>query len=101
MKPKVSGIRIQRKDGSTLFAGAVNELPIREDYMISSSYALFKDKDPCVIHRTYIAKKLYFEVHEKIRGFKKNGRQQIDSCEITEFSQCINLDMENAEILID
>jgi hypothetical protein len=38
------------------------QLPIKSDVIINKSIELFNDKEPCIIHRTYVIKKLMLEI---------------------------------------
>ena len=44
-------------DGSKeLFNKKIQNLPIKEEYIIKRSIELFDDEDPCIIHQSYVIK---------------------------------------------
>lgn len=65
---------IKSAQGDILYEGAFNELPVKEDYVISQSIALYQEEEPCIIYRTHILRKLYLDILEQFGGKPKKGR---------------------------
>lgn len=90
-------IEIKHKDGAVIYHGPMNELPIREEYMLEKSMELYQEPEPCVIYRTHIAKKLYLAMYEKLEETLK--KEEYASCdELEDYFSHIMLDTKNAVI---
>lgn len=50
-----------------LFSSKVESLPLAENVIIEKSIELLKDPEPCIIHKTYIMKKLFFEIDDFLK----------------------------------
>jgi hypothetical protein len=55
-------IRIMGRDGSVLFEGALNTLCFTEKLVIEKSIFFFNDEEPCFIHRSAVAARLFGEL---------------------------------------
>lgn len=62
MKDKI--ICLTDNNGRIIYEGAFSSLPLNEEYIIKKSIELFNDEEPCIIHRTYIIRKILFEVND-------------------------------------
>lgn len=49
-------------NGNNLVNYTPLQLPIKENVIIEKSIELFDDDEPCIIHRTYVMKKLMLEI---------------------------------------
>lgn len=45
-----------KKEDNILFDGKLINIPIKEASIVEKSIELFDDDDPCIIHKSYIAK---------------------------------------------
>lgn len=51
----------------------VIDIPLKEKTIISKSIEWFSDPEPCMIHRSAVMKRLYFELIEYFESQKNNG----------------------------
>ncbi len=65
------------KKGSTNCECKLNSLPFKDEIIIEKSIELFNDREPCIIHRTYVIKKLMLEVSEYLDEVLPDGKGQI------------------------
>lgn len=56
-------------------------LPIKENIIIKKSIELFDDDEPCIIHRTYVMKKLMLELDSIVENLidKNSNLLKIDN----------------------
>lgn len=101
MKMKIRNIRIICSNNRTIFSGLVSQIPLKEEYIIAQSLEWFNESEPCIIHRTYVAKKFYIELYEKLLYFKTNQITEILCSKVSEFAKNIDLDISDASIFID
>lgn len=66
---------VRAENGDVLYEGAFNELPVKENYIIEKSVELYQEKEPCIIYRTHIVKKLYLDILEQFGGKPEKGRR--------------------------
>lgn len=94
MKSNKKLVQIIHENGTILYSGNLNELPLREDYIIAKSIELFHEKDPCIIYRTHVAKKFYLNLYELL-----NQQSYSLSCyTISELQQAVDLDLADSSI---
>lgn len=60
-------------DGNEVYSGKIENLPIKEEVLISESIELFGDDDPCIIHRSYIIKKILFQFIKEADSVKSGN----------------------------
>lgn len=65
------------KKGSTNCECKLNSLPFKDEIIIEKSIELFNDREPCIIHRTYVIKKLMLEISEYLDEVLPDGKGQI------------------------
>lgn len=65
---------VKSEEGNILYEGAFNELPVKEDYVISKSIELYREEEPCIIYRTQIVRRVYLDILEQFGGKPKKGR---------------------------
>lgn len=53
----------------------VIDIPLKEKTIISKSIEWFNDPEPCMIHRSAVMKRLYFELLEYLESQKNNGNR--------------------------
>ncbi|WP_024831735.1 hypothetical protein [Ruminiclostridium josui] len=70
------------KKGCTNNEYKLNSLPFKEEIIIKKSIELFNDREPCIIHRTYVMKKLMLEINEYFNEVLPDGKGQIELEEI-------------------
>jgi hypothetical protein len=56
-------IRLLGGDGAVLFEGPLNELRLSEKLIIAKSVFFFHDPEPCFIHRSAVAARLFGELN--------------------------------------
>lgn len=56
-----------------IFEKRVIDIPLKEKTIISKSIEWFSDPEPCMIHRSAVMKRLYFELIEYFESQKNNG----------------------------
>ncbi|AUD65351.1 hypothetical protein BK011_06485 [Tenericutes bacterium MZ-XQ] len=64
-----------KKNQDILYEGHPLDLPIKQDKLIEKSIEMFDDKNPCIIHQTYVIESF---VDALISRFKKNLNQDIE-----------------------
>ncbi len=65
------------KKGSTNLECKLNSLPLKDEKIIEKSIELFNDREPCIIHRSFVMKKLMLEINEYFIEVLQNGKGQI------------------------
>ncbi len=65
------------RNGRTELQCKLNSLPLREEKIIEKSIELFNDPEPCIIHKSYVIKKLLLEIDEYLSGVLPEGKGQI------------------------
>lgn len=62
---------------SIIYEDRFSSLPIKEDGIVNKSIELFHDSEPCIIHRTFIMKKFYFEMDKYLDCLLKDGMKEV------------------------
>lgn len=101
LQVKIINIKIISFDGSELFSGLVTELPLEEEYIIAKSIERFNESEPCIIYRTHIGKIFYMELYEKLNYYRENGITKLPLSEVSIFFDNINLNTQEAYIIIN
>lgn len=68
---KWKNITLTAQNGDIIYEGSLNELPVREDYIIEKSKELYNEEEPCIIYRTHIMKSLYLAIWEQMKEKQK------------------------------
>lgn len=74
---RLKGILITNENGETIFQGVLTSLPLKEDTIIKKSIELFNDSEPCIIHKSYTMKKLFFEVENFFINSLDQGNKEL------------------------
>lgn len=56
----------------------LTSLPLKEECLISKSIELFNDCEPCIIHRTFVMKKIFFEIDEYLSNISKEKGNELN-----------------------
>lgn len=80
MKKRKMTIKIT-KDTNTLFEGKLIDLPLKDAYIIKKSIELFDDEDPCIIHKSYVAKGFSDSL---LTLFEENSKSILNGIDFTE-----------------
>jgi rRNA-processing protein FCF1 len=84
-----------KNDNKILFDGHPLDLPIKQEMLIDKSVEMFDDKNPCIIHQTYVIESF---IDALITRFKKHLNEDIKlSREIEEIKF---IDIKNIESCI-
>lgn len=59
-------LEIVTQEGLWVYKGTVLDLPFKEPLIVNKSIEVFDDEDPCVIHRSFVTKKIAEEFLKKI-----------------------------------
>ncbi len=79
----------------------ITSLPLKEEYIINKSVELFNDCEPCIIHRTFVMKKIFFEIDEYFDKLLCEGKNEIAIELIPEYIiQPVDLKVQVEKILI-
>lgn len=70
VKMKVCFLDCNKK---VIFEKRVIDIHLKEKTIISKSIEWFSDPEPCMIHRSAVMKRLYFELIEYFESQKNNG----------------------------
>jgi len=55
-------VRIVNPEGIVVFSGNILDLPIQNKYVVKKSIEMFDDADPCIIHKSYVIRKVVDEI---------------------------------------
>lgn len=66
-------VKIINSEGITVFSGNILDLPLKNDYVIKRSIELFDDADPCIIHRSYVIRKVVDEIKIMLKVKDQTG----------------------------
>ncbi len=66
-------------NGNEIYLGKIENLPIKEEVIIRESIELFGDDDPCIIHRSYIIKKVLFQFIEEADRVKPGNSVKLSA----------------------
>jgi hypothetical protein len=67
-------LKVYKKE-KLLYEGKFIDLPVKEEYIVKQSIALFDDDDPCIIHKSFILKEFSDEL---LTLFKSNNNQLLE-----------------------
>ncbi len=88
--------------GSTLHECKLNSLPLKEEKIIEKSIELFNDREPCIIHKSFVMKKLMLEINEYFNEVLPNGKGQIALEEIPKnIKELLNISYDVLKIQLD
>lgn len=73
-KMKWKNITVTARNGAIIYEGPLNELPVKEEYIIEKSRELYNEEEPCIIYRTHITKKLYLDIWDQLKDNQKKKR---------------------------
>lgn len=59
-------------DGEVIKNYKIQDLPFKEEEIIRKSIELFSDPEPSIIHKTYVMKKMMFEIEDYLNKEKIN-----------------------------
>ena len=71
---KWKNIAVTARNGDIIYEGPLNELPVKEEYIIEKSRELYNEEEPCIIYRTHITKKLYLDIWDQMKEKHKKRR---------------------------
>lgn len=90
------------KKGSKNCECKLNSLPFKDEIIIEKSIELFNDREPCIIHRTYVIKKLMLEVSEYFGEVLPDGKGQIALEEVpVKIKELLNISRDVVKIQLD
>jgi hypothetical protein len=87
-------IKIVDQAGHVIFSGNILDLPIQHNYIIKRSIELFNDADPCIIHKSYVIRKIVDEIKEIVNVKNQSGislKGYVDQLHFLELEQLGNL----------
>lgn len=88
-------------NGNIVLNGKITSLPLKEEYIINKSVELFNDCEPCIIHRTFIMKKIFFEIDEYFNKLLCEGKNEISiECVPESIIQPMDLNFQVQKFLI-
>jgi hypothetical protein len=64
-------------NGNIICKQKLTSLPLKEKCIIDKSIELFSDCEPCIIHRTFVMKKIFFEIDECLDKIVNEGKSEI------------------------
>lgn len=84
-------IIIKNSKNEIIFQGNILDIPIKEDYIIQKSIEIFDDDDPCIIHKSFVIKKVVDDLLDKLpkeENIKLKAVSDIDflDCDIADCS---------------
>lgn len=73
---------------TVLYEGKLQDVPLKEEYIVKKSIELFDDDDPCIIHKSYVVK----EYADKILDLLK-VKSTVLAKDCKELLDCLNIDI--------
>ncbi len=73
------------EDGDVLFKGRPLEMPFKKEAVVQKSVELFDDDDPCIIHKSHVARHFADMVEERFKAEKKDALRLEDHPDIDAF----------------
>ena len=71
-------------DGEVTMQKKLTTLPIREDVLIRKSIEFFNDPEPCMIHRSAVMKRIYYELGDYLDAMLSNNIKEVDWVSVPE-----------------
>jgi len=65
------------RNGRTKLQCKLSSLPLKEEKIIEKSIELFNDPEPCIIHKSYVIRKILLEIDEYLGEVLLEGKGQI------------------------
>jgi len=65
-------VALVHADGTVLFEGRPLEMPFKKEAVIEKSIELFDDDDPCIIHKSHVARHFADILEERFKSEKKD-----------------------------
>ena len=59
--------------GKEIYKGKIENIPIKEEYILNESMNLFMDDDPCIIYRSLIIKKILIKFIDELNKISTCG----------------------------
>ncbi|NLX70235.1 MAG: hypothetical protein GX024_04970 [Clostridiales bacterium] len=88
-------------DNNLIMKKDLTSIPIKEECIIKKSIELFNDPEPCIIHRTYVLKKIFMEMSEYFDKVLMDGENEIPwSCIPKNITNVIDIKEEVQKIMI-
>ncbi|MDF2700229.1 MAG: hypothetical protein K0Q49_1785 [Haloplasmataceae bacterium] len=81
-------IVLKTKDGKVIFKGNILDIPIKKDYIIQKSIEIFNDDDPCIIHKSFVIKKV---VDELLNHTNLKNKNQINVSDFKEYFHFLDI----------
>lgn len=60
-----------------MFSGKLSALPLSDDYIVAQSVRLFREKEPCIIYRSFIRNKALLALDDFFREAAHGNRAEI------------------------
>ncbi|MCX7745523.1 MAG: hypothetical protein N2645_01335 [Clostridia bacterium] len=79
---RIKNINFLDQNQKIVFQYKLTSLPLSEKFIIRKSIELFNDSEPCVIHRSFVMKKLFFEIDSYFDQMLTKGKNKIRCSEI-------------------
>ena len=70
-------IKIIDNDNCILYEGNLYRLPVAESIIIEKSIEYFNDSEPCFLHKSAVAKKIYYEIEDFFQEKDNIGVREI------------------------
>ncbi len=70
-------IKIIDTDNCILYEGNLYTLPVAESIIIEKSIEYFNDSEPCFLHKSAVAKKIYYEIEDFFQEKDNIGVREI------------------------
>jgi hypothetical protein len=64
-------------NGNIIIKEKITSMPLKEECIIKKSIEFFNDCEPCIIHRTYIMKRIYMEIDDYLNKMIAEGKKEI------------------------
>ncbi|OPZ93010.1 MAG: hypothetical protein BWY74_01321 [Firmicutes bacterium ADurb.Bin419] len=79
-------------NGEIFFRAKITSIPLKEESIVKKCIELFNDSEPCIIHRSFAIKKIYFEIKDMFEQVLNKGENVILKDNIPEIIEMIDID---------
>lgn len=74
----VKTIYLTGSNGEEIFRGGITSLPLKEEKIIKKSMEMFYDSDPCIIHKTYVMKKIILDIDDYLNSLIEQRKMKLN-----------------------
>lgn len=93
-KKKKLTLHMLNKNRELLMETTVQDIVLKEEYIIATSTEKYGTDEPCIIYRTCIADDIHLQINQILQKVLEQGKDEINYSELpTDIVDSINLDI--------